>query len=309
LVDGLVVNKFRGDRSLFSSGVDFLEERSGLPVLGVIPFLPDHGLPDEDSASYSSTPRSSPLIEVCSPRFPRLANFDDLLPLARGRGVSVRFVDAPDQLRAPDLIVLPGTKATLPDLEWLWERGLGERIRYLAARGTPVIGICGGFQMLGTRVSDPEGIESAHVQEAPGLGLLPVETTLAPEKRLGIVRGTVTCAELQPWASLTGQSVRGYEIHVGRSHGDVAPFIQLDNGTADGAMAGTIAGSYVHGLFDSDGLRHALLAALAHRNGLNWQGETDNADTLDSRLDRVADALEATLDVGRVLSLVGLGKR
>ena len=304
LVRGLVVNKLRGDPSLFAEGVAFLQARAGVPVLGVVPYLPDHGLPDEDAAAISLPSREAAVVEVACIRLPRMANFDDLLPLAREPGVAVRFVDRPQELRAPDLVILPGSKATLPDLAWLWERGLAGRIQALARRGTPILGICGGYQMLNRVVRDPAGVESAHLRELPGLGLLPAETVLTPEKRLGLATGRVQAAGESLWSALHGLDVEGYEIHVGQTTGEAPSLLRLDDGRADGALHGNVAGTYLHGLFERATPRQALLAALAARNGFAWM-PSSGQESIVQRLDRLADTLEASLDLSLLRRLVG----
>ena len=308
LVRALVVNRFRGDPSLFQDGVRELEQRAALPVLGVVPHLFDHGLPDEDAAAISLVPRDAPVVEVACVRLPRVANFDDLLPLSREPGVTVRFVDRPEELRAPDLVVLPGTKATLADLEWLRQRGLAARIKTLAARGTPLLGICGGFQMLGERISDPLGLESDSLREMIALRLLAVETTLEPHKQLSLVGGRVEAHDDGFWAALCFRPVQGYEIHAGRTRGSALPFLQLDDGRLDGACSANVAGTYLHGFFDRPQTRHALVRALAARNGFAWAPDASGADTLLDRLDRLADTLEASLNLTMLNSLTGLSR-
>src|ERR1700687_3195874 len=184
LVRGFVLNKFRGDAALLAPAPALLEERTGVPVLGVVPFIENLMLPEEDAASLTQRHVTDGLVDIAVVRLPHLANFDEFGALAAEPGVHVRYVTQSAELRAPDLVILPGTKTTIPDLLWLTERGLTERIRWLAAHGTPVLGVCGGYQMLGTAVHDRGGLESDH-RTARGLGLLSVETKLANEKRLG----------------------------------------------------------------------------------------------------------------------------
>jgi adenosylcobyric acid synthase len=218
--------------------------------------------------------------------------------------VHIRYVSRPDELRAPDLVVLPGTKTTIPDLLWLTERGLSERIRWLAGHGTPIIGICGGYQMLGTAVHDADGVES-DVLTAAGLGLLPVETDLATEKRLVRTRGQVLEHGFGVWSSLAGLPVEGYEIHAGRSRQleENLPFVGLEAGPEGTVSAGApVVGTHLHGVLEQPEPRHALIRALAATRGFNWDSggapATDPYDTL-------ADVLEATLRIDdlRVSSL------
>jgi adenosylcobyric acid synthase len=270
-VRGFVLNKFRGDATLLAPAPALLAERTGVPVLGVLPWVTDLALPDEDSASLAERSAAGAVVEITVVRLPHLANFDEFGPLAHEPGVHVRYVDHPADLRAPDLVILPGTKATVPDLLWVHERGLADRIRWLADHGTPVLGICGGYQMLGRRVRDPLRSESEHF-EAPGLGLLPADTEFSSEKRLARCGGTVR-ATPGLWASLAGLPVAGYEIHLGRTAVDTAaPLLDLPRGP-DGAVStdGQVAGTYLHGLLERPEPRHALVRALAARRGFAWQ--------------------------------------
>ena len=293
LLRGFVLNKFRGDSALLAPAPALLAERTGVPVLGVVPWLEDLTLPDEDAASLAQRTSPGAVVEVAVVRFPHLANFDELGPLAAEPGVQVRFVAAPEELRAPDLVVLPGTKATVPDLRWLHERGLAERVRWLVANGTPVLGLCGGYQMLGRRVLDPLRSESEH-PAATGLDLLPVETTLSPDKRLARTRGRVRGLP-GPWAGLAGLPVEGYEIHLGRTSGDLSrPFLDLVEGP-DGAVSadGLVAGTYLHGLLERPEPRHALVAGLAAARGFTWHASPTRADPFE----RLADVVEVHLDL------------
>ena len=295
LVRGWVLNKFRGDASLLAPAPAWLEQRTGVPVLGVVPFIEDIGLPDEDAASLSVRDTGPGVVEVAVLRLPHLANFDEFGPLANEPGVQVRYVSRPDELRAPDLVILPGTKATIPDLLFLHERGLAARVCWLAAHGTPVLGICGGYQMLGTSVRDPLRSESEHV-EAPGLGLLPVRTELAAEKRLARARGHLRPDLPGVWSTLAKVPVEGYEIHLGETSGPPGlALLDLDDAVPDGAVApdGSVAGTYLHGLLERPEPRHALVSALAARRGLTWRPGAPPADAYD----RLADILEASLQL------------
>ena len=184
LVKGLVVNKFRGDLAQFETGVDLLEERTGVPVAGVLPYLPDVRIPEEDGVGLPSTDLgdSRAVLDIAVMRLPHIANFDDFDPLGREPGVRVRFVGSAAEFGEPDLLILPGSKTTVADLDWLRVQGLAERIRTARSSGTAVIGICAGFQMLGTRLLDPDGVES-RIKEAAGLGLVSTTTTVPCRRR------------------------------------------------------------------------------------------------------------------------------
>jgi len=300
-VKGLVINKFRGERRLLDPALDFLRERTGVPVLGVVPHL-DHALPEEDgvglkgSGAHLDPARS---VQVGVVRLPRIANFTDLDPLAAEPDVAVRYLDRPGGPSADpmDLLVLPGTKATLADLAWLRAQGLDRFVAEHAARGGAVLGICGGYQMLGRRVADPHGVEGGG--EAEGLGLLPVTTGMAPDKR---------CAEVRyrpaPDAGLGAEPVAGYEIHMGRTavHGGAPLFADAPPGT--GVRECAVRGAYLHGLLDNDAARRALLAPLRAAKGLPEPPPVAWAARLEAALDALADAVAKHLDIEAVRALL-----
>jgi adenosylcobyric acid synthase len=300
LVRGFILNKFRGDSSLLAPAPELLCERTAIPVIGVVPYVEDLAVPEEDAASLHQNSVLEPLVDIAVIRLPHVANFDEFGPLAAEPSVQVRYVSRPEELRAPDLVILPGTKATIPDLEWLHTRGLSQRIRWLVAHDTPLLGMCGGYQMLGRRVRDPLGLESTQLS-AQGLGFFDAETLLAPEKRLAHARGTISPALTGVWQSLGGAPVAGYEIHMGHTDKSPIPFLQL--GTAqDGAVTsdGRVAGTYLHGLLEEPAPRHRLLSALAARRGFNWSpADKPQADPYDL----LADTLENSLELDRLPSL------
>ena len=312
-VRGLLVNKFRGDLGLFADGVRILEQRGGVPVLGVVPFVRDLRIADEDSVALDDR-REVPdpaALDVAVVRLPRISNFDDLDPLRAEPDVAVRFVERPEELGAPDLIVLPGTKTTVADLAWMRERGLDARVAALARSGTPLLGLCGGYQMLGAHIRDPQGVEAAAGAVA-GLGLLPVETTFEPEKRTVRASGRVS-ADRGLFAGCAGLAVQGYEIHMGRSapQGGAAPLLRLAPGAPDerpdGAASpdGWVAGTYLHGLLHNDALRQRLLQNIAARSG---RAPRQSATRFDRQADyeRLADAVEASLDMPALERIAGL---
>jgi adenosylcobyric acid synthase len=309
-VRGLLVNKFRGDIGLFADGVRILEQRGGVPVLGVVPFVRDLRIADEDSVALDDR-RGAPApagLEVAVVRLPRISNFDDLDPLRAEPDVAVRFVDRPEELGAPDLIVLPGTKTTVADLAWMRERGLDARVAALARAGTPLLGLCGGYQMLGARICDPLGVEAAAGAVA-GLGLLPVETTFEPEKRTVRAAGRVS-ADRGLFAGCAGLAVEGYEIHMGRSAplDSAAPLLRLaPDERPDGAASadGWVAGTYLHGLLHNDALRQRLLQNIAARGG---RAPRPASARFDRRADyeRLADAVQASLDMAALERIAGL---
>jgi adenosylcobyric acid synthase len=307
---GFIVNKFRGERELFEDGVRLLEERSGLPVLGVVPYLHDHGLAAEDAVTLEETAgaggRTPGEVDIAVIRLPRISNFDDFDPLALEPGVRVRFVDSPQALGQPQAVILPGTKSTIADLAWLHERGLSAAIGALARRGAAVVGICGGYQMLGAKVCDPDHTESA-VEEMAGLNLLPVETIFAGRKATFRSRARVRGGS-GAWGEVRGEMIEGYEIHMGRT-ASPAPLIEIveREGEAvrqpDGAASpdGRIFGVYLHGLFDNDNFRRAWLRDL----GAAGAGG-DFGAMREQAFDRLADAVGAALDMERLDEIVGL---
>ena len=259
---GLVINKFRGDEALLRPGLAMLEEKTGIPVLGVIPYA-RVDIDDEDSLSprlgRSSHRRA---VDAAVVRLPHISNFTDFAPLERHPALGVRYVDRSDQLAGADLIILPGTKSTMEDLKWLRQSGLEREIKKLAAAGTPVLGVCGGYQMLGETLSDPEGVEGGG--ELAGLGLLPCRTVFAAQT-------TRTRVEAEGTApGLGGARLSCYEIHMGltrRTGG--APFARFPDGREEGTAAGRVLGTYLHGLFDTGELVERLAAWLMTEKGLS----------------------------------------
>ena len=317
LVRGLVVNKFRGDPTLFADGVRMLEERGGVPVLGVIPYLPSIAIPEEDAAipmrMAECGMKSGHAIDIAVIRLPHIANFDDFDPLRDESSVRLRYVHSAADLGKPHAIILPGTKSTVADLAWLRGKGLADAIRGLSDEGVAVVGICGGYQMLGRVVRDGSHVESAQ-GKAPGLALLPVETTFETAKATFQARARVRRGP--GWlASAFGLEVEGYEIHMGRSISD-RPWLDITrrNGSnvelPDGAVSGDgrIWGSYLHGLFGNAALRRLWLSSLSD----SWQATTPAegaAHSLHVALDRLADAVEGALDMGHLEAIVHGDKR
>jgi adenosylcobyric acid synthase len=306
LVKAFVINKFRGDVSLLGNGLQLLQERAfNTPTLGVIPHLPEIGIAAEDSVALDE-PRSrrGAALDIAVIRLPRTSNFDDFDPLAAEPGVQVRFVERLADLGRPTAIILPGSKMTLDDLAWLRVSGLAERIVTLAKQQTSVMGICGGYQLLGQSLFDPDGIEAAPGTRAAGLGLLPIETVFAGDKHTVQVQATLQ-AQIGPLAPLQGTPIRGYEIHMGRSQAlDAAyePLCQIGaagEGHPDGAISGggRIWGTYLHGIFDNDSLRHAWLASLGWRE----QGEAFDRERAYNRL---ADHVRAHLDMDALRRII-----
>jgi adenosylcobyric acid synthase len=305
-IRGFVVNKFRGDARLFEDGRAEIVRRTGLADLGLVPWFDDAvRLPAEDAAGLDSrtygfnrTKSARALLKIVVPHLPRIANFDDLDPLAAEPDVALEVQPLARPLPADaDVVLLPGSKATLSDLDSLRQAGWDIDIRAHARRGGHVVGLCGGYQMLGRSLADPAGFEGK-TGSAPGLGLLAVDTVLEPHK---IVRA------VQARDDRTGAPVSGYEIHLGRTTGPDCerPWLVLDRKPEGAATAdGRIEGCYIHGLFASDRFRHAWLNRVRAARGLS-RGESATAydATVDTVLDRLADHLTASVDLDRVLEI------
>lgn len=281
LVHGFILNKFRGDAALLAPAPRLLEQRTGVPVLGVVPFLSELGIAEEDAASLEQRAVDAATVEVAVVRFPHLANFDEFGALALEARVHVRYVTRPEELRAPDLVVLPGTKATIADLHWLKQSGLAARIRWLVADDTPLIGICGGYQMLGRRLTDPLHLES-DLTSGDGLGFFAFDTDLQAEKTLACTSGVVGPGLTGVWCALHGVAVQGYEIHAGRSE-------SRPEGVLDVTSSGRVVGTYVHGCFEMPEFRQRLIRELARKRGFEWSPVA----TPDDPFDRLADAIQA----------------
>ena len=298
---GLIINKFRGDVEILRPGLAMLEEKTRLPVVGVVPYL-KVDIEDEDSLSERLQQKNAvkPL-DVAIVRLPHISNFTDFMPLEQHPLLGVRYVQAARELGMPDLIILPGTKNTVNDLLWLRQCGLETAVQKLARRGTPVLGVCGGYQMLGGMLDDSAGTESGRPQTLRGLELLPTRTVFTLEKR----RAQVTATAAAPFA---GAALTGYEIHTGRTTVEGAPFCTLADGTPDGCVQGSVFGTYLHGLFDSGELTEKLAALLCRRKGL--APETAAPLTMqayrEQQFDLLADGVRRALDMSAIYAAMGL---
>lgn len=296
LIKAFIVNNFRGDVDLFSDGIRIIEEKSGgIPVAGVIPFLPEHGIPDEDAASFSAwNDKPETAHKICVIRLPHISNFDDFDPLKMERNVNLVFVERPEEFANAAAIILPGTKNTIDDMLWLNQSGMTAAILQKKQEGAMIIGICGGYQLMGEQILNPSLLESRE-RSISGLGLLPVVTELSGEK-------TVTQTTMQVvtdknfFSEIYGEVLSGYEIHNGQtvSHNALFSVVEDRNERTDGCMSEDLLcfGTYLHGLFDNDGFRNAFLLNL---------GIEPDYDFRQSRLlasfDRLADHLESNLNM------------
>ena len=301
-IAGLVINKFRGDVEILRPGLAMLEEKTGLPVLGVVPYLHVE-IEDEDSLSERlNANRAVKPLDAAVIRLPHISNFTDFMPLEQHELLGVRYVQRARELGRPDLVILPGTKNTMEDLLWLRQNGLEAAALKLAHAGTPILGVCGGYQMLGQTLDDPQGTESGRPMALSGLGLLPTRTVFDAQKRRMQVRAAAQ-GELFGGARLTG-----YEIHNGRTEVGGAPFCMLEDGTPEGCVNQNVFGTYLHGLFDSGELTGALVRMLCARKGISpTQTQLMSmADYRQQQFDLLADGVRQALDMGAVYRAINM---
>lgn len=314
MVKGLIVNKFRGDLSLLEPGLSMLEDLCHIPVLGVAPYL-DIQVEDEDSLTERFTKRAAvSRIDIAVIRLPRISNFTDFNPLETIEGVSLRYVSHVGELGHPDLILLPGTKNTMEDLLWMRQNGLEAAVLKEADKGTLIFGICGGYQMLGETLSDPEGVEAGG--SLKGMGLLPMDTVFAGEKTRTRVQGEfLPCTGA--FAPLSGCAFEGYEIHMGVTtlKEKAEPAVKMKNhlgskdSKLDGVRAGNVCGTYVHGIFDCESFARGMLQVLGEKKGINVSDMTgmDFAAFKETQYDILADALRKHLDMEKIYEILNAG--
>lgn len=298
---GLIINKFRGDVEILRPGLAMLEEKTHLPVLGVVPYT-RADIEDEDSLSerLQSSKAVKPL-DAAVVRLPHISNFTDFMPLEQHPLLGVRYVQNVRELGSPDLVILPGTKNTVADLLWLRQCGLEAAVQKLAKRGTPILGVCGGYQMLGRTLDDTLGSESGRPHTLRGLALLPTDTVFTAEKH----RAQVTATAAAPFA---GASLTGYEIHTGRTAVQGSAFCTQADGTPEGCVQGTVFGTYLHGLFDSGELTEKLAAYLCRQKGLcpEAAAPVSMERYRAQQFDLLADSVRAALDMPAVYAAMGL---
>lgn len=297
-IKGLIVNKFRGDKTIFQSGVDILEQRGGVPVAGVVPYL-NCDIEDEDSLSDklgNSSVRG--IIDIAVIRLPHISNYTDFDVFLQYDGVSVRYVTKYTELGEPDMIILPGTKSTIADMRWLRESGFETAIKKAADRDIPVFGICGGYQMLGKSVSDPVCSEGGG--EIAGVGLLDSTTVFAREKHQTQTNGRF--AEVSgALSALSGLSFTGYEIHMGETAVNGASLLERG-----GSCSGSVYGCYIHGIFDAPEVSGAVVRTLYERRGLHFEGGViDRRAYKEQQFDILADGVRESLDMELICRVLG----
>ncbi|AZB42679.1 cobyric acid synthase [Bacillus sp. FJAT-42376] len=302
-VKGLIINKFRGDIELFREGREWLEAETGVPVLGIVPFLHGHMIEGEDSLSITSLfpVKRKFAIDLAVIKLPYLSNYTDFEPFLFEEDVRIRFIDRPEDLGEPDAIILPGTKSTISDLETINKSGLAQAILEHARAGKEVLGICGGYQMLGERLIDRFGMDTGvEGYETAGLGLLPVYTEFLKEKET--IRRSGRTAKTCPLGQWT---VKGYEIHMGKTYGSgFEPFLEFPGGSGDeGATAGFVTGTYMHHLFYNDGFRTAWLNHLREKKGAGALRSINLEALKDERYSLLAEQIEPHLDMERIMEM------
>jgi len=310
LVKGLIVNKFRGEKALFQEGVDFLESRTGKPVLGVIPHFRDISIPQEDSVYLDEKPLTSGEgLKVVIVRVPHTANYDDFDPLQEA-GCQIKYVESAEDVGRPDLLILPGTKSTIYDILFLKTTGLAQVIQNLALQGVPIMGVCGGLQMLGKTIRDPRHVES-NVEETEGLGLLGIETVFAAEKNTCQVKARISC-ERGLLKGLLDCQVNGYEIHMGQSvNPEAAPFACVFESSRpesyfDGCVSqnGLVVGTYLHGIFHNARFTDRLLKNIWEGKGL--EPKIRQLKDREAEYDKLAEVVRQNLDMKKVYEIIGM---
>ncbi len=298
-IKGLVINKFRGDKSLLDTGIQMLEEKAGIPVVGVVPYT-EFNLEDEDSLTTRFERQEEGLIDIAVIRYPRISNFTDFNVFEQMEGVTVRYVSEPERLHTPDFIILPGSKNTMGDMRWMRQSGMEEAVRE-RAQTTPVFGICGGYQMLGMEIEDVTGREEGGWMR--GMELLPIRTSMKAQKTRKQVHGILGQMD-GIFSKLTGQEYTGYEIHMGdtvfsdsaREHEEPSVILQ----------AGNICGTYIHGIFDQSGITSEIIHALEKKKGIRLGGGTwkDYKEIKEAEYDRLAEVLRQHMDINAIYQMV-----
>ena len=308
-IKGLVINKFRGDLKILEPGLGMIEERVGIPVVGVVP-LEELDIDDEDSLSDRlNRTEIGAGADIAVVHLPHISNFTDFGAFERMEGVSLRYVKEATRLGHPDLVILPGTKNTMDDLLWMRQTGMEAVILRLSQQGVPVIGICGGFQMLGEELSDPWEVE--HGGSLRGMGLLKARTEFSREKTRTRIKGE-WMEQIPLFGDCEEGEVTGYEIHMGQTEnlGGCRELIRLENGRTDGLSngEGTVFGSYLHGLFDTPGLAEALCGQLMREKGLDplsWQFDLEAYK--EEQYDKLADLVRRSLDMKKIYEILEAG--
>jgi len=324
-IRAFIINKFRGDMDVLRPGLEMIKDRTGRPVIGVIPYVMDIGLPEEDGLSlcHGSWPRcygSQRVIKIVVVRLQYISNFTDFDPFLYEPDVELVYSDNPSDIESADIVIVPGTKNTVKDLSFLRERRLDEALKRAYKEGVQIIGICGGYQILGKRISDPHGIESDY-REVDGIGLLNIETIFQDTKITSQVEAEIA----EPWlvvhsdkdyelSTMSYQPLKGYEIHMGQSTGDTGLFrvSRLSHGASrasilDGSINGNTWGTYIHGIFDNDLFRRRCINIARQKRGLPPIGcRVGYAEIKDSAIQRMAEIVKERVDIDFIKRLAGI---
>ena len=315
MIKGIIINKFRGDKTILEPGVRKIEELLDIPSVGIAPYA-DVDIDDEDSLSERLTDNKASLIDIAVIRLPRLSNFTDFNVFERFDGVSVRYVSKVSQLKNPDMIIIPGTKNTMADLEWMRQNGLEASVIKHASSGKPVFGICGGYQMLGTQIEDPFGVEEGG--SISGMNLLPIKTIFHEEKHRTRVKGKISSSlKGSVFAELDGMSIEGYEIHMGETSSldeglsrmcSIKAF-EADEYILDGYHKDNVFGTYVHGIFETPEIAETILKSLAEKKGVDAGciGKLSAAEYKEMQYDKLADILRENLDMDKIYEILEAG--
>ena len=302
LIKGLVINKFRGDKTILDPGIDQIESLMNIPVCGCLPYM-DIRLDDEDSLAERLNNKQKKDIDIVVIRLGHISNFTDFNVFDEYDNVSVRYVKDPEEIEGADLLIIPGSKNTIADMRALKDSGMDEAIRSFAENGKPVIGICGGFQMLGEKIEDEAGAEGGG--EAEGIGLLPILTELTAHKKRVLCRGQFGQIG-GVLGILSGRDYSGYEIHMGNSRavsGGVTEF----TASGTGFCTGSVYGTYVHGIFDEDGVSDGIVSALCKAKGLEFRKKNkDHRSFKESQYDKLADMIRKYMDMDAIYEMMGL---
>lgn len=306
MIKGLIVNKFRGDKNIFKSGIDILESKGGKPVTGVIPYI-DCDIDDEDSLSERlEVSKKNGIIDIAVIKLPKISNFTDFNVFSQYEGVSVRYVERTGQLKKPDLIIIPGTKNTISDIKAIRENGIEAEIKKCAYENIPVFGICGGYQMLGEKISDPCNSEGGGTIN--GMGLLPAETIFEPVKNQRRTSGIF--AETDGiFSDLSGTEFYGYEIHMGKTISYSKPLLNIENGLNDGISYNNIYGCYIHGIFDNMEVSEKIIKALYRKRNLEYKGNSKISYTeyKEIQYNKLADEVRKNIDMKFIYDIIEKG--
>ena len=300
-VKGLIINKFRGDKSILDPGIKMLEKKGGIPITGVIPYM-ELSLEDEDSLTERFSHKEKGNIDLAVIRYPRISNFTDFHVFEQIEGVSVRYVTSVQELHQPDLIFLPGSKNTMGDLKWMRQNGLEAAVKKLSEE-IPIFGICGGYQMLGNQIFDRDSVEEGG--SIRGMELLPIETSLEKEKMRSQVQGVINTIP-GIFSELSGRSYTGYEIHMGQTRYEEDLSGNIDEKVVVTGERENIYGSYVHGLFDCGNIASVMVEALARKKGISMKTRTDMdyQRFKESQYDKLADTLREYLNMEEIYGML-----